>query len=298
MSSPTGGRVIDPLERMHRRLRLHRDRLATILESLRHGSADVEELHEWHRELKRLRLDARLWVRLAPRGRTSGYPETDAALKRLARSVGSVRNHDVGLELLSRLGQRRHTTILPTDLKVVTRRLVEAAHTGRTALAASVGGSPGEELLRAFERPLGAVLPRAAIPRLHSALDDELTVRLARLERALGRAYRRPSIARLHRLRIALRSARIVEQTRRAVLGTPPLPVSPALRKMQVELGQLNDLEVLRRTAASSVAGAARKRVDRVLRRERRDRRRELERRLGRKEVRRDWERLLDGGPG
>ncbi|HYK93686.1 MAG TPA: hypothetical protein VEY07_06555, partial [Thermoplasmata archaeon] len=46
----------EPIARLRRRLLTHRDRLAGLLESLSLGHADPEQLHEWHRELKRLRV--------------------------------------------------------------------------------------------------------------------------------------------------------------------------------------------------------------------------------------------------
>lgn len=288
----------DPIGRLRRRLLVHRDRLATLLEGLADGHGDPEELHEWHRELKRLRLDAGLWVPLVPRGRTTGFAELDQALRDLARRIGAVRNDDVSIELLGRLSRGRAPRVLPRDALILTHSLIRSAHSGRSDLAGTLRRAGGPALVTAFEKPLAAALPSAANARLRRAIDEGLVVRLARLERALARAYRRPTVARLHRLRIALRTARILEQTRRAVLDSIPAPVSPRLRRLQVELGELHDLEVLRGSAGRRLTGERRERVGRALRRERRARRRTMVRRLGAKPLRRDWERLLAAAPG
>jgi CHAD domain-containing protein len=298
LRSDGGPRRVDPLERMRRRLLVHRARLGTLLEELAGGVASPEDLHDWHRELKRIRIDGRLWVQLTPRGRAAGYAATDDALRRLARTIGAARNRDVSLELLGHLSRARRPILEEADARPLAEGLARAARSARATAAGLVAGSAGPDLLTAFDRPLRAALPRAAIPRLEAAIDDALLVRLARLERTLGRAYRRPSIPRLHRLRIALRAVRYVDQTRRAVLGAPALPISPALRALQVDLGRLHDVEVLRESAWSLLGGARRSRVDRALGKERRDGKRRLVRRLGRGAVRRDWEHLLAASPG
>lgn len=284
--------------RMRRRLLAHRTQLSTLLEGAARGDAHPEELHEWHREVKRIRVDGRVWVQLTPRGRAAGYREVDAALRRLGRAVGAVRNRDVGLELLRQLGPPRRRVLEETDLRPLAEGLAKAARAGRDLLARSVAAEGSEGLTAGLDRPLQAALPTAAIPRLRAVLEDTVVVRLARLEHALARAYRRPTVARLHRVRTTLRAVRNIDATRRAVLGGAALPITPALQKLQVDLGHLHDLEVLRAAAWTILDGTRRARVDRALDRERREWKRRLVRRLGRKSLRRDWEHLLGAGPG
>ncbi len=286
-----------PIDRMHRRLQTHRDRLETLLRGVAGGRGTPEEFHEWHRELRRLRIDGRVWVVLVPRGRSAGYEETDRGLRALARRIGSVRNLDVGLDLVRRLADERRSSLLVGDAAFLRRALERRARSGRRALARDTGRPPISRLRDGFDRPLRASLPRAAGDRLKETIDETVTVGLARLERALARVYRKPSIARLHRLRIALRSLRAVDQTRRFALGVPPLPVAPGLRALQTELGRLHDVDVLRDESRGALAGRRRDRVLRSLDREGRTLRRRLTRRLGRKPLRREWERLIAAGP-
>ncbi len=286
------------IDRMHRRLRVHRDRFDSLLQGAERGTGTPEAFHEWHRELRRMRIDGRLWVVLTPRGRARGYEETDNQLRSLARRLGSVRNLDVSLDLLGRLAASKGRAVAAADLRVLRAALARRASAGRRALGQEVRRPPLALLREGFDRPLGASLPLAAEVRLRRSIDDAVTVGLARLEHALARVYRKPSVPRLHRLRIALRSLRAVDQTRRYVLGTPPLPVSATLRALQGDLGRLHDVDVLHENVRRLLSGERRERVLRLVARESRAQKRRLTRRLDRKIVRREWDRLLRAGPG
>ena len=292
-----GDRSRDPVEGMRRRLTSHRDRLAGLLIGLSGGAAGHEELHEGHREMRRLRSDARLWVRITPTGRAAGFSETDQSLRRLARDIGRVRNFDVGRELVRDLSRGPRPALQATDRRLLDTQLARAGREGRAALARDAAEPRATELLSAVDRPLRAALPRAAIGRLATVVEDELELRIARLERALARAYARPTVARLHRLRIALRRARTVGAARHGLFGRTALPVSPTLLKLQVDLGRLHDVDVLREFARSHLKGVPRDRVDSALARERRVWKKRLVRRLGRRTLRREWEALVRGPP-
>ncbi len=280
------------IDRMHRRLGGHRDRLARLLDGLAQGTPTAEELHDWHRLIRRIRIDGRLWIEIAPRGRAAGYDETDGLLRTLARHIGSARNHDVRRGLVE-----RGAALPSADAAALARRLRQRAATERRALRREVRAAPMSGLLEAFERPLRTTLPHAASGRLSAEVDDALSVGLGRLERALARAYRKPSVGRLHRLRIALRSLRVIDQTQREVLGRPPLPVTAALRAVQADLGAVHDQEILRTMSRRLLGGPRRKRVDRLCARRTRALRERVVRRLDRKLVRRDFERLVRAGP-
>lgn len=285
------------VERMHRRLAAHRSRLDHLLITLASREASEEELHEAHRELRRLRLDGALWVEVAPPGRAAGYAETDAGLRELSRRIGAARDDDVGSRLASRLARGPRPTLAAGDAVALGGGLAARGRRGRRLLARAVQAGPFSDLLDRFDRPLRASLPRAASRRIRSELEEAVTVRLARLERALARAYRRPSRSRLHRLRVALRTVRLLDQSRRAVNGTPPIPATPAVRALQARLGDLHDHEVLRRSARRLLTGARRARVDRGLRRASRALRRVVVHDLGTRPLRRDLERLVRSGP-
>ena len=156
---------------------------------------------------------------------------------------------------------------------------------------------PLPTLLEAAGRPLRASLSRGASDRLAREFNERLAVQVARVERALARAYRRPRVARLHALRIELRTLRSLDQASSAVIDRTPLPFSVALRSLQYDLGQLHDWDVLRETADSALQGRSRRVVDRILAERVRAARRRVVRLLDRKPVRRDIESLLRAGP-
>lgn len=286
-----------PIDRLRDRLLARHAAFGEVVHTLSAGTPTAEDLHSGHRELRRLRLDARLWVPLAPRGRSVGYDEVERSLKQLTRAIGAVRNFDVGQELLDRLPRRDKATLAAGDLPALSRALDHAARIGRRSLAAAAGAEGSGPILDGLDRPLRAALPRVASLRLRRQIDDATAVRLAKLERALARAYRHPSVERLHQLRLALRAVRALDQTRRVVLGEDGLPITPALRAIQFELGRLHDWDDLRENARGLLAGARRDRVDRVLTGRVKASRRRLMHALRRKPLRRDFEALVRASP-
>lgn len=284
-----------PIDRLRDRLLARQAAFGEVVHTLRAGAPSAEDLHSGHRELRRLRLEARLWLPLAPRGRAAGYDDVDRSLKHLTRSIGAVRNFDVGQELLDRLSAADRAALVPGDLAALSRALTRAGRVGRRTLAA--GAHDSGPLLDGLNRPLRAALPRVASRRLRQEIDDATSVRLAKLERALARAYRHPSVERLHQLRLALRAVRSLDQTRRVVLGEDGLPITAALRALHVELGRLHDWGDLRENARELLTGARRDRVVAVLTARVKTTRGRLIRTLKRRPVRRNFEALIRAAP-
>lgn len=286
-----------PIDRLRDRLLARHAALGEVVHTLSEGAPSPQDLHSSHRELRRLRLDARLWVPLAPRGRVAGYDDVERSLKQLTRAIGTVRNFDVGQELLDRLTSREKATLEPGDLPALARALHRAAQVGRRSLANATTVPDSAPILDGLDRPLRAALPRIASIRLRRQIDDATTVRLAKLERALARAYRRPTVARLHQLRLGLRAVRSLDQTRTTVLGEKPLPISPPLRAIQVELGHLHDWDDLRENARELMRGDRRDRLDDLFAARVKASRRKLIRALRRKALRRGFEALVRAAP-
>jgi CHAD domain-containing protein len=234
-----------------------------------HPSAGA--LHRLHRELRRLRTGLTLWARLLARRDRERLAPLDGRLKRLARLVGRIRDRDIAIDLLAHVDG---TSWGPEEAERLARyrtRLRDDARTGR-------------ELLRAFlraERDAG-LLPqvRAQWTRpdlaFRSADVRAVIVRAkgrgeARVREAHRDARHKPSTRRLHRLRIRVRGLRHLGELAGTVDPVDARPLSAPLRRLQVELGRLHDLDVVIDHLAPEVEGTAWAEALRDERRRRRD---------------------------
>jgi len=230
-------------------------------------------LHRLHRQMRRLRTGLALWETLLPNAERGLLHPLDVRIKRLSRLVGRIRDRDIALSLLQRFDGRRAGH---RDLLHVTRYRIRVQDDART----------GRELLRAFLRSerqarllddLGERL--RSLPRSGSFRDPRRAVALARtrmydkLRRAHRQARRRPSMERLHRLRIRIRRARQFSDLAAALDPHHARGFASSLTRLQKNLGDLHDFDMIlvglddevRRTAWAD-----------ALRDERRRRRREI----------------------
>jgi CHAD domain-containing protein len=204
-----------------------------------------ESLHDLHRSMRRLRHAFGLWEQLLPPSRRAALRPLDRRLTRLARLVGQVRDRDVMLALIESAGLPKPPT---SDLPRVARLRARLRDDGRT----------GRELLRVFlrsERDAGlfdelraalAYVPRRAAPApLRPLLAEEWRACRERVRAARRRARRRPSSSRLHRLRIRVRRLRHLAELVAHVDPGHPMSLSPAVTRVQAELGRLHDLDVV-----------------------------------------------------
>jgi CHAD domain-containing protein len=215
-----------------------------------------EEVHDLHRELRRLASGLTVWGRLVPTRLGPSVAEVARRVRRLARLVGRLRDRDVTVTLLTP-DPRRGARV--EDLRFWAEYLGRVREDTRT----------GRELLRAFlrsERQGGlferaeAVLdlpPRTDADRgLARILAEERRSRQGRVRRAHRRARRRPSSERLHRLRIRIRQWRhlaALEAATGAIVTRPP----PTWPRLQARLGKLHDLDVAIATVPEELDGAA-----------------------------------------
>ncbi|MGA8711106.1 MAG: CHAD domain-containing protein [Thermoplasmata archaeon] len=233
----------------------------------------VASLHRLHRQMRRLRTGLALWETLLPNNEREILHPLDVRIKRLSRLVGRIRDRDIALSLLQRFDARRAGH---RDLLSVTRYRIRVQDDART----------GRELLRAFLRSerqarlLDDVAERLrSLPRTGTFRDPHRAVVLAhvrtydKLSRAHRQARRRPSMERLHRLRISIRRARQFSDLAAALDPQHERAFASSLTRLQSKLGDLHDFDLVlvglddevRRTAWAD-----------ALRDERRRRRREI----------------------
>jgi len=290
--------VPDPIERLRVRLTERCDALTALFTAIAEGTPSPETLHVGHQGIRRLRIDGALWSGLVPPGWAIDHAATDVTLKRLGRAVGEVRDLDVGLELVAGLGPGNGNAAPTADRRSIVRVMQRHALDGRRSLRSAYPPALATELVERVARPLRASLPRARGIRLGRELDDTTTVALARLERSLARAYRRPTVRRLHRLRGTLRAVRYLDLARQEIAGRRPLAPAEPLRAFQDELGVLNDWVVLRRLGRRLDLPGSTDPLRARCREQIRSSRRRLVRALERKAVRRAFASLLAASPG
>jgi CHAD domain-containing protein len=202
-------------------------------------------LHRLHRQMRRLRTGLSLWEALLPSAERDLLHPLDVRIKRLSRLVGRIRDRDIALSLLQRFDGRRAG---PRDLERVARFRIRVQDDART----------GRELLRAFLRSerqarlLDAVGERLrSLPRAGSFRDPRRAVALAharthdKLRRAHRKARRRPTMERLHRLRIRIRRARQFSDLAAALDPQHERGFATSLARLQKNLGDLHDLDMV-----------------------------------------------------
>jgi CHAD domain-containing protein len=248
-----GKELVDP----HSRGRVRPSTLARELERLlAEVAGSVEEvvarphaspksLHQLHREMRRLRHALSLWEHLlASRHQELVHP-LDLRLKRLARLVGRVRDRDVMIDLIEGASLPRPSA---ADAESVTRlraRLRDDARTGRELLRVFLRSEADAHLFEGLRESLEFVPRRSAGARLDDVLEKEEMLRREGVRAAHRNARRRPSSARLHRLRIQVRRLRHLTEVRKRLDRAHRGTFSPKMRQLQAQLGRLHDLDIV-----------------------------------------------------
>jgi CHAD domain-containing protein len=214
-------------------------------------------LHRLHRELRRLRSGLAIWEQLLdPRERERLKP-LDRRLKRLARLVGRIRDRDIAIQLLAHIDQPEWP---PEEIARLAEFRTQQRDDART----------GRELLRAFLRAerasqlFEAVAGRWRAPRVRYRVRDVRDVLRRACERGEERvrsahrtARKKPTVARMHRLRLRVRSLRHVTDLARTLDPTHTPPTPALRRRLQAELGRLHDLDVVLGSIAPGVGETA-----------------------------------------
>jgi CHAD domain-containing protein len=248
------------------------------------STPDAETLHRLHRDLRELRVTHRLLVPLPKGG--AAEDTTDRRLQRLAGLVGEVRDRDVAIAILLRStgdagGKLRRS---------LEARLRHEAQIGRELLRADARVELDRHLLQTVIRDVsGARTPSPA--QLRHDVETALAQRHATVVRAYRRGLRKPSTRRLHRLRIALRNARMLRTLVGRITGHPTNSVPADLDKLQRALGRLHDLDMVAERIASLPSGENLDEWERQWRRARKTERIRVLARMQRKRTRKslDW---------
>ncbi len=235
------------------RLERLREELERLVRAVAHGAEEVVRhplptpgsLHRLHRDLRRLRTGLVVWGKLVPSSQRPFLATLDRRLRRLAQLVGEVRDRDVAVDLLGNVETSARRRRDRERLERYRGRLRDDARTGRELLRALLrsesDGQLFEEVGRFLAAPVRAGAPRM-VPRLISEHRSRGGERLALAHR---KARKRPSMNRLHRLRIRVRRLRQITDLAGAVDPTTAEPVAGSLRSLQQGLGRLHDLDVL-----------------------------------------------------
>lgn len=219
-----------------------------LLEELVRSSVpEPDLLHRLHRELRRARLDVRVLERGDGRDERERLVEAERILAELASRTGRVRDRDVSGQLLRRLAARQGG-MDPAKVRALAERLRQEALEERKGLQASarLALEDGAHALPTYRLP-SVTGPRPTSTALEAIFQKGARKELRARERELGRRLRkaegRPTVRRLHQLRIALRRWRNV----RFALALHPssADTAPAWRRLQKALGEHHDLGIL-----------------------------------------------------
>ena len=223
---------------------------------LGHPTLDPEEIHEIHRELRRLTSGLGVWSQLVAPGRAAGVRETASRIRRLARLVGRARDRDVTAGLLAVSGRSPRGGDPRDGWNEFLGRFREDAHTGRELLRAFLRSERQAGLFERVRALLGDPTRADAARGLHRILAAERRLRQGKVRKAHRKARRDPTSERLHRLRIRIRQWRhlaTLESTARVPVSRPP----PSWRSLQDRLGRLHDLDIALATIPGELNGAA-----------------------------------------
>jgi len=251
--------------------------LRAIDEVLRWPHPPPESLHRLHQDMRRLVTGLALWQQLLARRDRELLRPLDIRIRRLSQLVGRVRDRDIAIALLERADGKPYP---PRELRRLERyrtRLRDDARTGRELLRAFLRAERDAHLFDRVQESFHVQPPARRSNDLSRLMARSHADRRERLERAHRRARRKPSAARLHRLRIRVRGVRHLSEISSKIVpsATPAFP--PALRRLQGDLGRLHDLDVVIRGLDPEVRST--EWAD-ALRRKRRRQRRRIAKRL------------------
>jgi len=203
-----------------------------------------ESLHRLHRQMRRLRTGLTLWEALLPGAERDLLHPLDVRVKRLSRLVGRIRDRDIVISLLERYGGKRATKRDRERLERYRSRLRDDARTGRELLRAFLRSERQARLLDDIGERLRSLPREGSFSDAHRAVALAHTRTHENLRRAHKKALRRPSMERLHRLRIRIRRARQFSDLAVAVDPGHEPRFPSSLVRLQKNLGDLHDLDL------------------------------------------------------
>lgn len=245
MAPPRPTRAVPSAVLVHELDRLLDGVLRAVDEVLRWPHPTPESLHRLHQDMRRLETGLDVWQQLLARRDRDLLQPLDVRVRRLSQLVGRVRDRDVAIGLLERAGGKPYPRRELRRLELYRTRLRDDARTGRELLRAFLRAERDAHLFDRVKESFHVPPPARRSHDLPRLLARSHVARRKRLERAHRRARRKPSAARLHRLRIRVRGVRHLSElsSKIAPRANPPFP--SALRRLQGDLGRLHDLDVV-----------------------------------------------------
>ena len=204
-----------------------------------------ESLHRLHRHMRRLRTGLALWEALLPVAERELLHPLDVRIKRLSRLVGRIRDRDITLSLLQRFDRRKAD---PEDVLPVERyrtRLREDARTGRELLRAFLRSERQARLFDDLAERLRSLPRSGSFSEARRVVQQAEERTLENLRRARRKAMQRPTMERLHRLRIRIRRARQFSDLAVALDPRHHRRFPVVFVRLQKELGDLHDLDMV-----------------------------------------------------
>jgi CHAD domain-containing protein len=223
---------------------------------LAHPILSTEEVHDVHRELRRLASGLTVWGQLIAPAQREAVREVSRRVRRLARLVGRVRDRDVTTALLVPARRLAPTDDEPDRWSGFLGRLREDTHTSRELLRAFLRTERQAGLFDRARALLELALRADARRGLQRILTEERRRRQGKVRRAHRKARRDPTSERLHRLRIRIRQWRHLASLELAARATANHPPPPSWRALQDRLGRLHDLDVAIATVPDELADA------------------------------------------
>lgn len=234
-------------------------------------------LHNLHRDLRRLRTGLAVWDELVPPTHRDRLATSDRRLRRLAQLVGQVRDRDVAVDLLGSVEEAARRRQDRERLERYRARLRDDAKTGRELLRALLRSDRDSRLFDEVGAFLAEPVRAGATREIQRRLSEHRLRGHEKLVAAHKKARKRPSMNRLHRLRIRVRRLRQITDLAGAIDPATTRPIAGALRNLQQGLGRLHDLDVLLQRLDPTFRAT---RWARALRKERRRQRRRVVARL------------------
>ncbi len=229
---------------------------AEIDQGLGHSVLPPDVLHALHQELRRVASGLAVWGRLVPVRAEAEVEEVAQRLRRLARLVGRVRDRDVTMDLLARGGRGAASAADREAWRGFLGRLREDGHTDRELLRAFLTTERASGLLDRAQSALELPARPDAAQGLAQILGQERRERQGRVRKARRKARRKPTVERLHRLRIRIRQWRHLASIE-AAAGHAGAPPPESWRQLQARLGRLHDLDVALATVPETLADSA-----------------------------------------
>ncbi|NNN17859.1 MAG: CHAD domain-containing protein [Thermoplasmata archaeon] len=207
----------------------------------------AEDLHDLHRNLRRLRTLTGVAARVGRRAGRRAWPALDGRLRRATQLVGEVRDLDVALTLVDRFlgGSPPSESNEDSALWTLRRRLRDDTRTGRELLRATLRAERQGGLFEEVAVALGGSITAPTTEAIARGLEEERRLLERSARRARKRSMRRPSPERLHEVRVRVRRWRYLSDLQDALQGTPSSTFPRRLASIQRRLGELHDRDVL-----------------------------------------------------